>query len=610
MKITIFLSEVMFGSKSRLILRERKALLVNIALLAFLVACARIYFTDSLAPNGGTFNSPDRHMHQATLVESNGCHMHQATLVESNGSVWYRIGEIFDPFHVTSIAVVFSPLDLLSPGDDQDVERVLVFGQLIAGLFHNDKVSYVLATVRKSSVIIRLRYTSESGRPAKHWESPLPALPLAIDGQTEERMAWYRLVICTCCVEIGEIGEIELIPPPKKHANTDRTVLVEPVHAEYKSASLCGSTRQRVSAGIMIDSGLYVAGVVDGRATFSTDKIKPFKGQIAVSVCKSSILPHTVSTVTTQGINIESYGSYLNTVVGPVLSLPLSNGEVKRTTTAPRPYVFRFPIVTAASDNHAAEVETMIATAQKVMPERGIIVYNLGLNSTNVKRIRSLCGVTVREFPAHIYPGAIENLFEYRWKPLVVFVALHEFGGAAWADASIRFKEKIDTLPLFQYGHGFVGFQVVEASPVGAFTHDATLKSLGVRRSSVAKSNMTIGTVHVWLSGHKTAGTLLDHWNMCAFHPQCMAPRGAQLYGCKLSQKVTLQYIGCHRYDQSAISVILQKMFPAPFQFDYQTDENADMSRILSIDRQPNPNMIVCVRDNTDSVRISSMAWP
>ena len=124
----------------------------------------------------------------------------------------------------------------------------------------------------------------------------------------------------------------------------------------------------------MIDSGLYVARVVDGRTTFGTEKIKPFKGQIAVSVCKSSILSQTVSTVTTQGINVESYRSYLNTTVSPVLSLPLSNVEVKRTTTAPRPYVFRFPIVTAAGDNHAEEVEAMIATAHKIMPERGIIV--------------------------------------------------------------------------------------------------------------------------------------------------------------------------------------------------------------------------------------------
>ena len=154
-------------------------------------------------------------------------------MLVSIGSRWYRIGETFDLFHADSIAVVFSPADLLSPGDDQDVERVLVFGQLIAGLFHNDRISYVLATVKKSSVTIRLKHTSESGHHSRHWESPLD-----IDGLTGKRMVWYRLVICTCCVEIGEIA---LIPSPKihVHTNTDRTVLLEAAHVEHRSASSC-----------------------------------------------------------------------------------------------------------------------------------------------------------------------------------------------------------------------------------------------------------------------------------------------------------------------------------------------------------------------------------
>ena len=154
-------------------------------------------------------------------------------MLVSIGSRWYRIGQTFDLFYADSIAVVFSPADLLSPGDDQDVERVLVYGQLIAGLFHNDKISYVLATVKKSSVTIRLKHTSESGHHSRHWESPLD-----IDGLTGKRMVWYRLVICTCCVEIGEIA---LIPSPKihVHTSTDPTVLLEAAHVEHRSASLC-----------------------------------------------------------------------------------------------------------------------------------------------------------------------------------------------------------------------------------------------------------------------------------------------------------------------------------------------------------------------------------
>ena len=537
-------------------------------------------------------------------------HMHQATLMKSNGSFWYRIGEPFDPFSADSIVVVFSP-NLLSPGDDQDVERVLVFGQLIAGLFHNDKGSHVLATVNKSSVAVHLRDTSksDSASDTRHWESLLPASKsLDIDEQLGRRRVWYRLVVCTSC---RQIGEITLIQPPEKHPNSNQSILLEGVPMERGSASLRSLLQgfgRQTADGITIDSGLYVAGVVDSRTTFGTEKIKTFKGLIAACICKSSNCTEVASTVTTQGVNIESYRSYLNANIGPVLASPLKI-EVTRTKTAPRPYIFRFPIVTAASNNHAKEVEAMLTTARNVMPDRGIVVYNLGLNALNLKRLRSLCGVTVREFPIHLYPGAIKDLKKYRWKPLVVFATLHEFGGAAWADASIRFKEKIDTVPLFNYSHGFVGFQQWGASPVGAFTHDTTLKSLGVQRSRVAKSSMTITGIHIWFSGHKTSRTLLDHWNMCAFHPQCMAPHGAKLGGCKFDLRFSLKYIQCHRYDQSVISVILEKIFPPNSQKEYLTKENPDLNRFLYVDRHPNPNITVCVRNNNDSIQNGFIAW-
>ena len=54
---------------------------------------------------------------------------------------------------------------------------------------------------------------------------------------------------------------------------------------------------------------------------------------------------------------------------------------------------------------------------------------------------------------------------------------------------------------------------------------------------------------------------------------------------------ITLQYIGYHRYEQSAISVILEKIFLDPLKWEYQTDEDADMNRVLEIDRQPNETM-------------------
>ena len=57
---------------------------------------------------------------------------------------------------------------------------------------------------------------------------------------------------------------------------------------------------------------------------------------------------------------------------------------------------------------------------------------------------------------------------------------------------------------------------------------------------------------------------------------------------------ITLQYIGYHRYEKSAISVILEKIFPDPLKWEYQTDEDADMNRVLDIDREPSKTITAC----------------
>ena len=53
-------------------------------------------------------------------------------------------------------------------------------------------------------------------------------------------------------------------------------------------------------------------------------------------------------------------------------------------------------------------------------------------------------------------------------------------------------------------------------------------------------------------------------------------------------------YMQCHRYDQSAISIILEKMFPANSQ-EYITNNVLDMKRILDINRRPDPNITAYV---------------
>ena len=47
----------------------------------------------------------------------------------------------------------------------------------------------------------------------------------------------------------------------------------------------------------------------------------------------------------------------------------------------------------------------------------------------------------------------------------------------------------------------------------------------------------------------------------CALNEDCIAPFGSQISGCNVSVINDGSYAGCHRYDQSALNLILAREF-------------------------------------------------
>ncbi|XP_071853016.1 uncharacterized protein [Apostichopus japonicus] len=86
----------------------------------------------------------------------------------------------------------------------------------------------------------------------------------------------------------------------------------------------------------------------------------------------------------------------------------------------------RLVLITAFSDNHYKEAMGYIGTAQKYMPGKRIIVYDLGLSNTNKRKrqesdeVRKLCDVKLRRFPFNNYPQHFKNLKTYAWKPVII----------------------------------------------------------------------------------------------------------------------------------------------------------------------------------------------
>ena len=54
---------------------------------------------------------------------------------------------------------------------------------------------------------------------------------------------------------------------------------------------------------------------------------------------------------------------------------------------------------------------------------------------------------------------------------------------------------------------------------------------------------------------------LMLPWVKCALDLECIAPRGSSRLGCNFNRKPRYLYAGCHRYDMSALNVILGLLF-------------------------------------------------
>ena len=93
---------------------------------------------------------------------------------------------------------------------------------------------------------------------------------------------------------------------------------------------------------------------------------------------------------------------------------------------------------------------------------------------------------------------------------------------------------------------------------------DGMLKYLHYPRDRKAIAHISIhlrsGGWILWVN-NAIQEKLIKPWVDCALHRECIAPRGARLSPCHFTSIHDGRYVGCHRYDQSALNVILAREF-------------------------------------------------
>ena len=225
----------------------------------------------------------------------------------------------------------------------------------------------------------------------------------------------------------------------------------------------------------------------------------------------------------------------------------------------------RLVAVTAYSSNHFKEGKDMIASIQKYMPHTKILLYDIGLTAEQRSIASKYCNVEVRTFQWDKYPEHVRKLRTFAWKPLIVQEVSQEYDVIMYGDSSLR----VISPHIGQALASLLEFPFLDADPVGlpivSFTHKGTIDYLNFPPSRQAMASWGTLQAGCWLmlANDVMKQKVIHPWVDCALHPECIAPAGASGSGCRMANLKYRdgRYVGCHRFDQSALNIILAKEF-------------------------------------------------
>ena len=230
-------------------------------------------------------------------------------------------------------------------------------------------------------------------------------------------------------------------------------------------------------------------------------------------------------------------------------------------------------VLTATSENHWLESLDAIASVQNIMPDMKIIMMDIGMSANQIEQLQRLRNVEVRKFPFDSFPPHVRRLEVYSWKTLSIQMILSEYEIVFYMDTSIRLKRplvdilipSVQKFPIKVRNNGMYD---------GAFTMDATYKYLGVTRKQMSKCLQKEAGLVMYRNCSFLHERIMSALVDCALHEECITPSGASNLGCNMdkyiqqvNQIITIEQvenIGCHRFDQSVMTVILEREFHFP----------------------------------------------
>ncbi|KAK0064622.1 hypothetical protein Bpfe_005711 [Biomphalaria pfeifferi] len=220
-------------------------------------------------------------------------------------------------------------------------------------------------------------------------------------------------------------------------------------------------------------------------------------------------------------------------------------------------------IASASSSNHYHEMQAMFQSLHQVVYPKfsnfSVVLFDIGLSLEERRITEKNCKCQVVSFPAEIFPPHVKNNLCYSWKPLIILATVSRARKyLVWQDSSVRwfdnFRVVFDRTQV--YGHQFLRF--IDSSRVPSNTIKQTFDYIGDEPCAYLPYPEVQGNCMLHKRDPFVIQAILEPWVRCALEKDCICPADP---GSVLGCKTNLIIHRCHRFDQSALTIILAKVY-------------------------------------------------
>ncbi|XP_046347633.2 uncharacterized protein LOC124128294 [Haliotis rufescens] len=223
----------------------------------------------------------------------------------------------------------------------------------------------------------------------------------------------------------------------------------------------------------------------------------------------------------------------------------------------------RVLFLSAASSDHFSENQGLVENLHNhVFPyvnNYTFVFYDLGLSDNERREFVAHCKCEVRTFPFHLLPWRLQNLLCYTWKAFLVQANLPTSDILIWVDSSIRFQKSVIQEMLQELETKGV-MTLYGAHSVAQHTYQTMFDYFDEDACNFAHVTEKQTGLLLFKNEMFVREAIVKPWAACAMDGSCMCPTNFPLWSLGCDARVR-HYGKCHRFEQSAINIILAKLF-------------------------------------------------